>query len=183
MLDCHAVQAVEDSFLGALDRCSPWSIVHQGKLSEKLSSLIGLQVGLLSIDDLGAVIFAASNNVKSLAFLALRDHLLPRLEFLDGHGIDNNVHVLIGQSVEYDGLGQQTTDYLFHLEGLLDDLGDELLFFVEGPVNFCADSLPAYFFLVLLLLQLLLEFPIGFLLVFLPAAFGVRVSLLLFSFV
>lgn len=183
MLHGRSVKPVEDAFLGALDGSCSWSIVHKGQLTEKFSSLVGLKISLLAVDDLGAVVLAPTDNVQSLSFLALLDDLLPRFEVLNGHGIDDDIHVLVRQGVEDDRLGEQSSDYLFDLHRFLDHLWHKLLFFVECPIHFGADSLPAQLLLVLLLFQFLLKFPISFLLIFLSTAFGVGGCLLFFSFV
>ena len=60
----------------ALDGGGSWSIVHEGEFTEKLSRFVGLEVGLLAIDDLEAVKVSLIDDVKRISLLTFSDDRL-----------------------------------------------------------------------------------------------------------
>lgn len=110
------------------------------------------------------------------------DDFTSSVELFDRHGIDYDVHVFVGESAEENGFLEKLTHSFFGFTGLRIDLGHKLLFFVEGAIDLGTDSLPAYFLLILLLLDSLLELAVGLLLI-LFAGFGVTMRFALVALI
>ena len=145
----------------ALDGGGSWSIVHEGEFTEKLFRFVGLEVGLLAIDDLEAVKVSLIDDVKRISLLTFSDD---RLTWLCGHffhSIDDNAQIFLIEGLEEDGFFNQLADLFFGGGVLGDDFLCKISLLVELAKHLGTDALATVFLFHLLLLflfQLLQKF-------------------------
>lgn len=104
------IQFVELTRSLANNRSSSWSIVHQGQFSECFSVPIGLQVGLMPIDQLWAVVLSALHDEKFLSCFSLIDHPLTAGIFSFWHRFNQSFFILPIQILEKDWVSNQGFD-------------------------------------------------------------------------
>lgn len=138
----------------ALDGGGTRGVVHEGKLSEEIASVVGLEVGLLAGDDLEAVKLSLIDDIQSVSFFALSDDCLSGLGVHFLHGVDDDAEVFLVERLEEDGLLDESLDFFFGGSVLGDHFLDELCLLVELSEDLGADALPRVLLLHLLLFLL-----------------------------
>ena len=138
----------------ALDGGGTRGVVHEGQLSEEVTSVVGLEVGLLAGNDLEAVELSLVDDVQSVSLFALSDHCLCGLGVHFLHGVDDDAEVFLVERLEEDGLLDESLDFFFGGCVLGDDFLDELGLLVELSEHLSADALPRVLLLHLLLFLL-----------------------------
>ena len=138
----------------ALDGCGSWRIVHEGKLSKELPRFVGLEVGLLAIDDLEAVKVSLIDDVKGISLLPLSNDSLAGLSGNFFHGIDDNAQIFLIERLEEYGLLDELADLFFGGGVLWNDLLGIFCLLVELPKHLSTDALSTVFLFHLLLLFL-----------------------------
>lgn len=78
-----------------LDGGSSGGIVHESQFSEEVTSLVGLEVGLFSIDDLEAIVLTLVDDVESVSLFSLGDDGLAGLGVDFFHGIDDDSEIFL----------------------------------------------------------------------------------------
>ena len=132
LIEGNSVKSVHLSRSFAGDTCSSWSIVHEGKFSKSLSMFIAFQVGLVSFNNLWAVILSTLNNEKFISIFSLFDHSLTALEFFFWHGLDESFFIFPVEILEKDGVSDERFDQELSFCAFWNFSKDNGLLFIEG---------------------------------------------------
>jgi hypothetical protein len=76
MVESLSVEYPQFTVLASSDSGGSWSIIEQSKLSKSITWLVVLEVGVVSIDDLGATKLSRFNNIKYITLISLADNNL-----------------------------------------------------------------------------------------------------------
>lgn len=144
--------------------------------------MVGLEVGLFTIDHLVAIVVSLVNDVKGISNLALENDILAWLSADFFHGINDYVEIILVEVFEEDAFLYQRFDFLFGLGLFGDNLGLKRSFLIELAKDLGTDSLTAvllFHLLFLLFLYFPQEFSLGFLTFFIRI--GVQLTILLIT--
>lgn len=155
MVEGGAVESEELARSLALDGSGSRCVVHEGELTEEFSGFVGLEVGLLAVDDLEAVEVSLVDDVESVSLLPLSDDGLAGLSGHFFHGIDDDAQIFLIERLEEYGFLDELADLFFGSGVLGNDLLGVLSLLVELAEHLSADALPTVFLFHLLLLFLL----------------------------
>ena len=176
MVEGGPIESEELACSLALDGGGSWSIVHEGQLTKELSRFVGLEVGLLAIDDLEAVKVSLIDDVKRISLLPLSDDRLTWLSCHFFHSIDDNAQIFLIEGLEENRFLDQFADLFFSGGVLGDDLLCIFSLLVELAKHLSTDALTTVFLFHLLLL-FLFQLPQKFSLHLLGLLIRIRVNI------
>ena len=152
IIESSSVQTKKFSISLWLYRSSSWSVIHQGKFSEKLSSFISLEVCRRSVDHLIAIKLSLFNDIESISLFSLNNDILSSSGGDFSHGVNDNIDIIFIEVAEEDAFFNKVSDRIFSLCTLRDNARNKVSLFVELPKHFSTYSLPTVFFINLLFL-------------------------------
>jgi hypothetical protein len=141
VIESVSIEREQDRVSLGLDGGGSRGIIEKRKLSETLSGEVNLQMlGLLAlIELLEAVQLSLIDHKKHVSVFSLSYDGLTHLKSLLLHGIHD--HLFFGglQGLKHESHGKPVIDPVEGLNGLVHDLGHELLLLIEHAEHFSAD--------------------------------------------